>query len=130
MMCSTPTEATMPNQNQQPTKEEKVTGQTPRFTPGPWVVDGDGSEEERGGAFAIRMAAHGRLGIASIWHESGGDPKGSPTAEANARLVAAAPDLFEALRHLSGLFASLHPNHAEWGDYQAALAALTKAGGK
>lgn len=36
-------------------------------------------------------------------------------------------ELLGALEHLTGLFAALHPNHADWGDYKAARAAIAKA---
>lgn len=32
-----------------------------------------------------------------------------------------------ALKNLTLLFAALHPNHAEWGDYKAAIAAIALA---
>ncbi len=47
--------------------------------------------------------------------------------EAEGALRRAAPDLLIALEHLTGLFESLHANHAEWGDFKAARAAIAKA---
>ena len=47
----------------------------------------------------------------------------------DAQAFVALPDLLSALQNLVGLFQSLHPNHANWGDYKAALAAIARAVG-
>lgn len=52
------------------------------------------------------------------------------TILADAALIRAAPDLLATLKNLTGLFEALHSNAAEWGDYQAALAAISKAEGQ
>jgi len=58
-------------------------------TPGPWVTKGFKIWEER----KFGQARAGIVGEASLpWHDS-------ETTEANARLIAAAPDLLEALRN-------------------------------
>jgi len=57
-----------------------------KHTPGPWAVDGKGSQ-------AIVRAND--LRIVSIRHRLDGDEH-----EANARLIAAAPELLEALRSI------------------------------
>lgn len=88
----------------------------PKFTPGPWVANGLTIEDK-----AVRTAV-----VASLYDERDGVYEW----RANAALIAAAPELYAALYHLAGLFASLHEKHAEWGDYQAALAALAKARGE
>jgi hypothetical protein len=70
-----------------------------QHTPGPWTIDTNGTDEERGGPIAIRDA-DGRFGIASIWHQSGGSHDESQN-EPNARLIAAAPDLLAVVQQIA-----------------------------
>ena len=64
-----------------------------KHTPGPWVVDPDSPTD-------ISPADDLRLGIASICHadEAGGRWEFGQQSKANAKLIAAAPDLLEALQ--------------------------------
>ncbi|MGY2363714.1 hypothetical protein ACW9IO_14275 [Pseudomonas azotoformans] len=66
-----------------------------KHTPGPWVVDPDSPTD-------ISPADDLRLGIASISHadEAGGRWLFGDQSKANAKLIAAAPDLLEALEDL------------------------------
>jgi hypothetical protein len=63
----------------------------PKFTPGPWTIKTD---SEGGYAFVEILGADG-LQVANL--ESGGDAFDAQT-EADAQLIAAAPELLEALR--------------------------------
>lgn len=60
----------------------------PEFTPGIWRVAGYVDEDERDGAVAV--VAHDGFIVADVlkW----------PQQDANARLIAAAPDMYEALK--------------------------------
>lgn len=51
-------------------------------------------------------------------------------AEANARLIAAAPDLLEALRLLVGMVRASASSYTEHPDFHLALAAIAKAEGR
>lgn len=84
-----------------------------KFTPGPWLVEefgGDVAMGDDGTEFitsmpilsAARNRAGGRETIATAWGSEGDDPLCSLTNEsttANAHLIAAAPDLYEALAY-------------------------------
>lgn len=97
---------------------------TAQHTPGPWEI------RDAEGSFEIRT--HGTpFGTTGIWSHmqvngSGNDPRYIVTTEeakANALLIAAAPDLLEALQ-----IAMSHPMTGNW--YEAARAAIAKATGK
>lgn len=62
-------------------------------TPGPWIADGKIVHAENGSALYIAECQN--VGVGERW--SGSDYASEPHAEANARLIAAAPDLLEAL---------------------------------
>ncbi len=89
-------------------------------TPGPWVIE---SDEERGGAHAIRTDNPARWGIASVWHQSGGSLDGDEDF-ANARLIAASPKLLAALEDLCGQIQARVPL-----DTKQALEAISLAKG-
>lgn len=95
-----------------------------KHTPGPWQVDGDRNQSE----MIIRQASsHGR--IAYMEFTTGY----ADADEANARLIAAAPELLEALERLSAfaeqMFASFAPVEQEElrPDLELAEAAIRKA---
>lgn len=80
-------------------------------TPGPWWVDADPGEG---------VEVHDGFGrTASVWGEE-------DTATANARLIAAAPDLLAALRRL----VDYCDNHSDYDSIGAACAAIAKAEGR
>lgn len=84
------------------------------FTPGPWrVIDPD-----KNGQPVVSAADHE---VATCWHHCVGSIE--KEAHANALLIAAAPDLYEALR---GLMAA-SSEEEEFFAYRAARAALEKA---
>src|SRR5689334_11286481 len=81
------------------TKQEEVTpsGEQPKFTQGPWRV-----EEVKGGPhgrfLCVVADANNRESVVQIiWHNT----PIRPLDEANARLIAAAPALYEALKATS-----------------------------
>lgn len=100
-----------------------------QHTPGPWAVDA-GPHDARGRRhLCIRPGQTGWL-IASLRDEPGwgeGDP--SQRAEANARLIAAAPDLLAACIEALGMLPDCDNAHA---DVVMALieAAIAKAEGR
>lgn len=57
------------------------------------------------------------------------DLSGLTRAELVAREENKRRNLLGALEHLTGLFSALHPNAAEWGDYQFARSAIAAARG-
>jgi len=65
-----------------------------KFTPGPWVVDPDDRPDMEWNNHII-SATHPHLTICFMSHDGDGI---NEHGEANARLIAAAPDLLEALR--------------------------------
>ena len=93
-----------------------------KHTPGPWMpfVDGDG-------CFAIFPDADPHISLCSRapW------PQRAKESAANARLIAAAPDLLAALNRLVHLTAILPPDMDEPGSAMAdARAAIAKATGE
>lgn len=96
-----------------------------KHTPGPWTITGPGKYIpgfSDGGDYAIEDAA-GQI-IAEAIHQV--DRSEFRPAEANARLIAAAPEMLEALRRsLSWL--SSYPGEGAMGCYDQARAAIAKA---
>ena len=67
-------------------------------TPGPWALAGEAAHgAEVRGPSGISVAW---CGMASVHGDTGSHYIGAPEAAANARLIAAAPDLVKALREL------------------------------
>lgn len=94
-------------------------------TPGPWWVDGPGEGIE----------VHDTFGrTASVWGDVGEESE----AWANARLIAAAPDMLDALRAVKSEFIDMYeecyPNDESDNDVTAAIdmviAAIAKAEGR
>lgn len=94
-------------------------------TPGPWRVDA------ACGGLAIESERHGNIGLVNLARAS----------KADARLIAAAPELIEALRPFSALLAEHHDDLPDnrpifgingavitAGDLRRARAAIAKAG--
>jgi hypothetical protein len=114
------------------------------FTPGPWVptyfTRPDGTEIETVEQVAETTAHSARQGDGTTLHgvTLTGDDDGvvvcytgnGPTSEANARLIAAAPDLYDALDNLVANVTEAFPALADLGPITKAHAALAKARGE
>ena len=96
----------------------------PKFTKGPWVTvtTGPRMKEEYTQPFAV--VEHGSSNL--ICGCFGDVQGGYDVADANARLISASPDLYEALR---GLIAPSGGVYGTEGKIAAARAALAKADG-
>lgn len=105
-------------------------------TPGPWIFD----PENQGREFSQGWGITGPTSGATLAHVPINGYEGSPelgTSEANARLIAAAPDLFESLRLLikeidrwEEAVVQIVPSFArsgKWESLEAARAAIAKA---
>ncbi|MFY2855016.1 hypothetical protein ACOTJG_13670 [Achromobacter xylosoxidans] len=99
---------------------------TTNHTPGPWVRDtGSGSGCD------VR-AENGRK-VAATWGINNGDPHRPAyraECDANARLIAAAPELLEALEWALRAMEARNPLWAEGERFIAARAAIAKAKGE
>ena len=95
-----------------------------QHTPGPWTVTR--SKMETDGAFDYAISADGVLVLAEVF---GRDAKGGwPPSEANARLIAAAPEMLAALRQM---VVNSKGDRKEYRDcHKKALAAIAKATGE
>lgn len=92
----------------------------PDWTPGPWVVGSiNDTAVFRVGADQVRYT----IAVAVGDHT---EPDSWPAARATARLIAAAPDLYEALRELLNALPSATTNPA----IKTARAAIAKAEGR
>jgi hypothetical protein len=96
-----------------------------KHTPGPWVVKGRlveaPSRLDLGVAQAIAGMTAGSRGASQIT---------VPEAEANARLIAAAPDMLEALKTIGALLAGRPKTIKDdelWGAFSYIIAAVAKA---
>ena len=107
-------------------------------TPGPWVIDSDGD----GKANAIVTSTHLASLDDDICEVYGGNMDGADIRQANARLIAAAPDLLAALRKADALLKNasdtglldllagyMHPDEIN-GACDAVIAAIAKATGE
>jgi hypothetical protein len=106
---------------------------TPKHTPGPWQVGGgliSGSSGEHScEAVALvlrRPAVYGgkRYDTRDTDHAA---PELGKTTDANARLIAAAPDLLKALKELFDLLEEHEPSWYLKGHFNRTRAALAKA---
>ncbi|HBC94336.1 MAG TPA: hypothetical protein DCZ10_15915 [Pelotomaculum sp.] len=100
------------------------------FTPGPWkardYTNNEGDVWIDCNAFACKGKGKSLGGTLATVHKNG---TGKGTMEANARLIAAAPDMYEALKRIMDEL----PAKRDWLDpvsEQMALAALAKAEGE
>lgn len=100
------------------------------FTPGPWFVVNDGTEDEP--MLSVKAA---RISGRPPNHEVALCATGDSPQEmenANANLIATAPDLLEALEKLSGYFPTIPPSDGVIPNalILAARAAIAKARGE
>jgi hypothetical protein len=110
------------------------------FTSGPWVVVGLEDLAERGIDDLMIVAAQvgpdesGRLGELYIVNVGGREPTPIAVTDrtdinvANAKLIAAAPDLYEACRSVIGAFRRDSADDVERTEHEVLRAALEKAG--
>lgn len=99
---------------------------TPAFTPGPWFAVNDGTEvHDRETRFDNANGA--RIGCTPNLVASVDFTGGRGDRAANANLIAAAPELYEALREFVGAVES-GTTFADVSVVQGARAALAKAG--
>lgn len=90
----------------------------PKHTPGPWKID-----ENEDLPLAVIEGTEEGTGIAEI------GPR-TPELIANAHLIAAAPDMLEALKRCGKVLEQIGEENQEWkqsGMYQKALAKAEKA---
>lgn len=71
---------------------------TTKYTPGPWKVGQGGGLGATTAVYALNEEGNQKVIVAACWHEFVQRPYGEIFA--NARLIAAAPELVEALREL------------------------------
>ena len=108
-----------------------------KFTPGPWDISKVGYIHKNGVMHPLSVdesRLEGESWIAMRKRLAPEFGEREAEAEANAHLIAAAPELYEALENLSGLFGTLitydsDKHKAIADDVQAARAALAKARG-
>lgn len=91
-----------------------------QYTPGPWLF-----EDNRDGTFSV-WTRQPHIGTLVTVHDE--DMNGAYPVEANAKLIAAAPDLFEALSEFLELYET-DEGCIELPQYCAATAAIAKARG-
>lgn len=87
---------------------------TTNHTPGPWAVD---NLTVRWGGYFVADC------------DGKGDIARQGECQANARLIAAAPDLLDALVALSGALQTYVNGTEDWPELMQARAAIAKAGG-
>ena len=88
--------------------------QAPRHTPGPWWLARAHPSE---GTFAVG-AGNSELALVLATTDD-------TTAKANARLIAAAPDLLQACRDMLQVGMSVRPDSVIWAELRAAIARAT-----
>ena len=98
-----------------------------KHTPGPWATD---LPEHEMPYQDIRIKA-GRRDIYLLWIDDAPVEDYNTEQLANARLIAAAPELLEAVRTLAGMAESFSDElHKDHPDVTAARAAISKATGE
>ena len=104
--------------------EVNTTDEVVRHTPGPWHWDSDPVKNDPTGRIRYRVCATGKT-VTQVYYSSF---EGGPTnAEADARLIAAAPHMSDALRRALSWLSS-YPGEGANAAYLQAVAALKKAG--
>ena len=80
-----------------------------KFTPGPWCVSDETREKNEHGVFGIDINSLGIAvaHLATIWANTEEKVGSDPEAEANAKLIAAAPEMLESLEKLTKWAGSL-----------------------
>lgn len=118
--------------------QTEATSETPKFTPGPWVLTGVsqddgsisiGSKSERVVIARVTNAASFRDFIVGALSRGGGslEPSDATTQYANADLIKASPDLYQSVLDLLDIVDTSHPSAPAFID--EARAALRKAEG-
>lgn len=104
--------------------------QKPTHTPGPWVIEELPSHQTEYGNAITAIYAYadedGKDGatVAKVNRWAWGDNPATPESNANARLIAAAPDLLEALQKIANL---RYGYDGDCGAVAIAEAAIAKA---
>lgn len=105
-------------------------------TPGPWTIEYSETSVRWPTVIAINEPGHddgSPIEVCEISESFAIDaPPDDPdrmVAEANARLIAAAPELFSALDKLIDVLSTGCPDDVTWADFAAALAAIAKVKG-
>src|SRR5690349_6978861 len=99
-----------------------------KHTPGPWTAE---RVLIKTSAYnEVGYVCHGSTVVAQTWTPGNGAPHHAQVEEtlANARLIAAAPEMLEALKYVSTQCDMLEMNDAPW--MKDVLAAIAKAEGK
>ncbi|MGK0556132.1 hypothetical protein [Bordetella bronchiseptica] len=99
---------------------------TTRHTPGPWARD-------IGSGFGCDVRAENGRKVAATWGINNGDPHRPAyraECDANARLIAAAPELLEALETLVADFADYPASERPCHAFDLARAVIAKAKGE
>jgi hypothetical protein len=108
----------------------KATHTKATHTPGPWEFTPDEIETKRGSHFVYRIESSRGSDFLGTFdpNEDGGDYS---EAEANARLIAAAPDLLEAVKTMVEVFRYRHGSSREIVDaVDALIVVIDKAEGR
>lgn len=93
---------------------------TDGHTPGPWTVEHYGD----GDSLVLHSDGNTRICFMAT---PGSSPRAFPQIEANARLISAAPDLYEALKDNLDRFVAAFPDAANYEPIKRGYAALAKA---
>ena len=96
--------------------------ETPKFSPGPWHGRAVGDQ------FFV-VTVHGRSQELARIHPLGGKPSNIEEWRANAALIIAAPDLYEALEWAVEEIATPEQRASEWGHMARGVLARARGGG-